>query len=186
VLAMILVNEREVVEVARIERPLVEAVQLAEGPAELLELRRGHAVEIDALLDLAVLVLVLVGCPLVNLVSFALDHELGERDVIRADVDAAVLGRASVVDPLGDELNVRFRNGFAAPRQARELRTVKRRISAQPLNQSGARSPSGGFRGRGMMSATRPRLRLFRRDQPDAVEAREQKLVEGQVPRRLL
>src|SRR5215510_12602663 len=59
-LAMVLMNQRHVVITAAIFWPLVEAVEFAESPAELLDFRFGHEVHIHALLELVILVGVLV------------------------------------------------------------------------------------------------------------------------------
>src|SRR4030095_15489300 len=60
VLAMVLMNQSHVVITAPILGPLVEVIELSESPAQPVDLRLGHTVEVCALLELAILVSVFV------------------------------------------------------------------------------------------------------------------------------
>ena len=74
-LAMVLMNQSHVVVAAPVFGPLVEAIQFAKRPAQFLEFRFRHAVEIHALFELTVFVGVFVGraCVDFKVARFRLD-----------------------------------------------------------------------------------------------------------------
>jgi hypothetical protein len=148
VLAVVLVNQREVVVVAAVLGPLVQLVKLAEGRAQALDLRLLHAVHVHALLQFAALELVLAGGGRAELVARApqldewRDGRLGALGLDGVHVEVVggplllISGRAPVVNPIADELNLLGRGRLPAPRERRELRAVERRLAAQALHQS--------------------------------------------------
>ncbi len=60
-LAMVLVDQREVIIVARILRPFVQLIETPEGKAQPLDLPVAHAVEVHALHGFAAFVMIGVG-----------------------------------------------------------------------------------------------------------------------------
>jgi len=178
---------------APVLRPLVEPVELAERPTQRLDLCRGHTVEVDALLELAVLVAVLVGRAGVDVEGarrYALEvrgGDLGEyrrrdRAGERERGDLAIVRRAAVVDPVGDEGDLLLGDHRPAPRQARELRAVERRLTAQPADQARggaatwiARLPLARCAGLGTLPVTAAGRSLdlaFGRDHPHPMDHR--------------
>src|SRR5437588_10596469 len=160
---MILVDQRLVVEVAAVLFDLVEVVDLAECIAQLIDLAVAQAVKMGTLARLAVA----VGIAPRTRVS---DLELGEIDHPRAgnaacrDIQrqaAEIVSPATVVDPVGDELDVRPGDALAAPHQRRKAVAVERWLAAQTSNQAGPRAPAFLVAARGL---------FFRRDHAHAVD----------------
>ena len=155
VLAMVLVDQRQVVVVARILRPLVQFIKFPKGKAQLLPLRVIQASNVHALPQLAVLVFVFVyicgwlrlvlGCGIYMLANrFRGCLRLPLRDLVNSNT--RVFSGTAGINPIADLLNIFFSNGFPLPGKLRELRTVERRLPAKPANQPGARPASGsGF-----------------------------------------
>ncbi len=145
VLAVVLVDQRHVVVAAAVLRPLVQPVELAEGGAEFLDLRFRQTIEVHALLEGAVL-----GTDLVRRAVVDLELARGLLDIPGLDHPqfrlgrlaghgkrrAVIVGRAAVVDPVGDEGDVARGDGAPAPRQRREARAVERRLAAQPAHEA--------------------------------------------------
>ena len=120
VLAVVLVDQRQIVVAAAVFRPFVELVQLAHRKAQLLQLRLVHAVEIHALLQFAALKQILVGGAAVWPILYLLqlndgaDNHASRLRRLQSDqsivAELVIIGRATIVYPVANKLHILCRD----------------------------------------------------------------------------
>jgi hypothetical protein len=177
VLAVILVDQRLVVVAAAIVGKLVEVINPAKRVAQRVEFGLAQAIEVGTLARLAVAVGVTSQARLRD-VKLQVD-DLGPRHLAGRDGErrgTLVVGRTAVVDPLGDEIDIRGGDVTTAPHESGKPAAAKRRYAAQPTNKTGRETAVA------LTGAARCLDRRCRRDQVDPEDSGVQELIERQLP----